>query len=555
MAVVEGGITSRLARSQYAALAWMRSRIFFNSLRTARGGAELGANLMSIFFTALIAFGPSVGLGIGAYAMLAQGHPRGVVLLLWILCLVWQFFSAMAPALAGQNPEMTHLLRFPVSFGSWVLLYLFYGFLAPSTIIGVLWTIAIGVGITIARPELFLWAAVTLAVFAFFNLLLSRTILAWVERWMSQRRSREIVTGVFLFLVLSLQLLNPALRHGRHDLPFGLHRETVSLVGSSVFTLQKALPPGLAADAILTAESSAARVGALGWLALYTVVVAFLLGIRLRSESRGESLSEAPRRAAPAKARTQSRPLFDYPGPVAAVFEKDLRYLLRSGPLLYNLAAPLVMVFIFSSTYHSGSFSSVRTQYAFPVAIVWAFLGLTRLISNNLGGEGEGIQFYFLSPTPMRTVLLAKNLFHGALALLEAALIAAIIVFRFGLPAPSVVAATLAWFLFALPANFTVGNTLSILMPYRMNLTRMRRERGAMGNGLISMFSQFAIIGIGALVVAPFAFFGHRWLATPVLLLLAAVSFAVYWFLLGKAEGMIQAHRESLAREVMKVSN
>ncbi|MGB9146424.1 MAG: hypothetical protein WCC14_11415 [Acidobacteriaceae bacterium] len=555
MAVVEGGITSRLARRQYAALAWMRSRIFFNSLRSARGGAELGANLLSIFFTALIAFGPSVGLGIGAYAMLVQGHPRGVVLLLWILCFVWQFFSAMAPALAGQNPEMTHLLRFPVSFGSWVLLYLFYGFLAPSTVIGVLWTIAIGVGIGIARPELLPWAAVTLAIFAFFNLLLSRTILAWVERWMSQRRSREIVTGVFLFLVLSLQLLNPALRHNRRSLPFGLHRQTVSLVGSSAYSLQKALPPGLAADAILSTESDTARVGALGWLALYTVVVAFLLGIRLRSESLGENLSEAPRRAAPGKARTRSRPLFDYPGPIAAVFEKDLRYLLRSGPLLYNLAAPLVMVFIFSSTYRFGRLSAIRMQYAFPVAIVWAFLGLTRLISNNLGSEGEGIQFYFLSPTPMRSVLLAKNLFHGALALLEAVLIGGIIVFRFGLPAPSIAAATLAWFLFALPANFAAGNALSILLPYRMNLTRMRRERGAMGNGLISMFSQFAIIGIGALVVAPFAFYGHRWLATPILLLLAAVSFAVYWTLLGKAEGMIQTHRESLAREVMKVSN
>jgi len=553
MAGVEGGITSRLARGQYAALGWMRSRIFVNSLRTARGGAELGANVVSIFFTAAIAFGPSIGLGIGAYAMLEQGHPGGIVVLLWVLCLVWQFFSAMAPALAGQNPEMTHLLRFPVSFGSWVLLYLFYGFLAPSTIIGVLWTIAIGTGIAIARPELLPWAAVTLAIFAFFNLLLSRTILAWVERWMSQRRSREIVTGIFLFFALSLQLLNPALRHGRHDLPFGLHRETISLAGSHAFTVQKALPPGLAADAILTTGSSAARAAALGWLAAYSIVVALLLGIRLRSESRGENLSEAPRRTA--SVRQQSRPLFDYPGPVAAVFEKDLRYLLRSGPLLYNLAAPLVMVFIFSSTYRYGSISAIRMQYAFPLAMVWAFLGLTRLISNNLGGEGEGIQFYFLSPTPMRTVLLAKNLFHGALALLEAVLIGTIIVFRFGPPAPSVAAATVAWLLFALPANFAAGNALSILMPYRTNLTRMRRERGAMGNGLISMFSQFAIIGIGALVVAPLAFYGHRWLATPVLLLLAAISFAVYWALLGKAEGMIQAHRESLAREVMKVSS
>ena len=51
---------------------------------------------------------------------------------------------------------------------------------------------------------------------------------------------------------------------------------------------------------------------------------------------------------------------------------------------------------------------------ALPICLIYAQLGFTQLFYNNLGAEGMGIQLYFLSPTPMRTVMLAKNLFHSA---------------------------------------------------------------------------------------------------------------------------------------------
>ncbi len=203
----------------------------------------------------------------------------------------------------------------------------------------------------------------------------------------------------------------------------------------------------------------------------------------------------------------------DFSGPIAAVFEKDLRTLLRSGPMLYNLAAPLVMAVVFGGAMHGGQFSQFRVEYALPVGMVWAFLGLTRLVCNNLGGEGAGLQFYFLSPTPLRTVVLGKNLLHLTLFVLEAAVIAALVVFRFGEPSPSIVAATVAWILFAVPANFTAGNLLSVRMPYRLNLARIRREPGALGNGLISVLVQFSLLAVGGVVVVPCQAFGHPWAA------------------------------------------
>ncbi len=50
-----------------------------------------------------VAVGPAAGLGFGAWAMTSEGHLRAVALLLWVLCLVWQVFSALAPAHGGAE--------------------------------------------------------------------------------------------------------------------------------------------------------------------------------------------------------------------------------------------------------------------------------------------------------------------------------------------------------------------------------------------------------------------------------------------------------------------
>lgn len=551
------GFLSRRAREQYAALAWVQTRIFLNSLRTRRGGFELGARAVSFVIFTAVALGPSIGLGIGAWVAASHGRYFGIAVLLWVLFGAWQGFSALAPALAGQNPELAHLLRYPVSFGSWILLYLIYGVATPSSLIGLLWTTAIAIGISIARPDLWPWVVLILAVFAFFNLLLSRTILAWIERWLAQRRTREIVTGIFLALALAAQVLNPAFHENIRGTAYRNKVHAVQRVVTRIWRAQGVFPPGLANGAIIAAmqERDVKAGDSLVALCLYVAGAGGLLIVRLRAESRGENLSEAPRRSSGAKARTRPRrSLLDFSGPIAAIFEKDLRYLLRSGPMLYNLAVPMVMVVVFGGAARAGQFSGFRFTYALPLGLIWAFLGLTRLISNNLGAEGEGIQFFFLAPTPMRTVILGKNLLHFTLFLLESAVIAAIVLFRVGTPEASIAVATLAWMLFAVPANFAVGNLLSIKMPYRVNLARIRRETGALGNGLTSMAAQFSIIAVGVVVLGGSATIGHPWFAAPILLALAVISLAAYLRILSRVDTLVTARRDALALEIMKTT-
>ena len=71
-------------------------------------------------------------------------------------------------------------------------------------------------------------------------------------------------------------------------------------------------------------------------LAMLVLFVGFLLHLRIRAQFRGENLNES---AARPKV-TQTRPVqlgWHFPGfsqSVAAVFEKEMRYLGRSGPML-----------------------------------------------------------------------------------------------------------------------------------------------------------------------------------------------------------------------------
>ena len=96
-----------------------------------------------------------------------------------------------------EHFDIGGLLRFPVGFGAFFLLHLIFGLVDASTMMGALCCLGIWIGITVARPDLCAWAALALALFAAFNILLVRAISAWIDRWLAQRRTREIVGALF----------------------------------------------------------------------------------------------------------------------------------------------------------------------------------------------------------------------------------------------------------------------------------------------------------------------------------------------------------------------
>jgi ABC-2 type transport system permease protein len=554
-----GGPFSRLALAQYAALAQMRLRVVANSFRTASGAVEVGARAVSYLIYSMIGFGLGVGAGAAAYLIASHNHLGTLAVEFWALFVLWQALSIVLASFLEQF-DLNNLLRFPVSFGSFLLLHLISGLTDVSTLAGAMACLGVFIGLVVARPDLGGIALVSLAVFSAFNILLVRAIFAWLDRWLARRRSREIVSAVFLLSMLSLQLLNPAVRE---DWNPGQHREhpAARRPSSSVadtwlnraMLVQTWLPPGLGAAVIEDAAEGKAplETGSLALLGMYALGAGGLLCVRLRAEYRGENLSEAPDRDAEAR-RDEGWLLSG--GPIAAQIEKDVRVLFRSMTQLYAIGVPPIMVVVIASLFRNGaSFAHHSLQMALPVCVAYGLLGFTQLIYNSLGGEGRGIQMLFLFPVPMGRILLAKNLFHGALYLAVAFIAGAMAALRLGMPGPAMIAVTFAWVAFALPANLAAGNLLSLLMPYRVNLGRLGRQSGSQANALLSMLIQTSILGAGGAVLGLCATFETMWMAIPVLLGLCVLAVIAWVIVLKNADALANRRRYSLLAKLAKI--
>jgi ABC-2 type transport system permease protein len=468
-----------------------------------------------------------------------------------------------------------------VRFGSFFFMYVVFGLSDVSTVLGTLCCLGIWAGITMARPELFALTALVLGIFAGFNILMVRAIFAWIDRWLAQRKTREILGAIFMVLILSVQLFNPALHQKRHQGPINPEERAQSynrLIASpwlkTANAVQQWLPPGLAALALRQSvtQQSTQALGSLGVLGLYVLGAGAVLALRVRGEYRGENLGAAPsvKKAVPKKKRADASERIaasghikatsgedkwhlSVPGVIAAILDKEFRSLFRTLPLLYSIGAPLLLVLVFSGAFiRGGAPQGHMFRLALPLCMVYAQLGFMRLFFNNLGTEGPGIQLYFLSPTPIRTVLLAKNLFHSLLFGFAIVMAGVLATLRLGRPDGVVVAATIAWLLFALPCNLVVGNVFSLTMPYRVNPGRISRQRGSQANGFLTLLVQAAILAVGATVFGICLIVDRLWLAVPVFLVLSAVAVLVWMRMLRNANDMANNRKDLLIATLMK---
>ena len=542
-------------RAQLATIAWLRWRLFVNSLRSTRGVLELVSRIMVSLAFAIGGLGGAFGMGVAAYLAISAGKPELLALLMWFVFVFWQFFPIMATAFTN-NPDSSDLLRFPLSYGSYFLVRLAYGACDPATALGSLWSCGILFGVGFAKPELLPWALLVSLAFAVLNLLLMQMVFAWVERWLAQRRTREIMGILFVLLMLSFQLIGPLVQH------FGKRpRADVQRYVDLLAPVQGILPPGLAADAIAQAVYSRFMTGfsSLALLCAFVLVIGYCLHVRLHAQYRGENLSEVAAASAVAKDRSL-RLGWSLPGfaaPVSAVFEKEVRYLLRSGPMLFTLIMPLLVLVVFhfgamNSARHSGALLTHPPDMAFPAAAGYTLLMLTNLAYNNFGGDAGGIQFFYASPVSFREIVLAKNLTHAGILTAEIVVAWIAVSVLYGRPALDVSMASLAGLLFAAPINFAAGNLLSIYAPKKLDFSSFGRQRASQTTVLISLGVQIFVVGVGVAAFAIARYYGDFWIATLILLVLAAISLLAYAMILNRMDGLALQRREALVAELCR---
>jgi len=562
--------TAAQSRAQFAALAHLRWCLFRNAFRRKGSVGELVSRILFFPFIAIIAFGPIVGCGVGAYYIVSSGRLDMLPLLTWGIFVLWQLVSINI-AQPNLSFDINVILRFPLSFPRYLAARLVFGLLGASNVIGTLALVAADLGIGIANPSLLPWATLLLAIYALTNIVFTRMIFAWIDRWLSTRRAREVLTAVILVGSLGIQYLNVTfnlgMRGSRHHHSAATHLPVLLKFLHRLQPIATVLPPGLTAASIATFDHGhiltaiAALAGLIAFGALFFTIYAW----RMQREFRGENLSDLTISKPPAPARSTSAPAphsaitapatvsdtrtFGLSPAVAACLQKELIYLRRNTNQLFGFIAPIFMVFLFAGRMGvSGRFGT----YVFPVAVAYSILGVSILSYNCLGVDGTGVQLYFLAPLRLRDVFLAKNLIGFLLNLIELLLIFAVICVVAHPPSLVIGLATLCWLLFATFTNGAVGNLRSITAPKKVDLAKVGRKQISPFSSLIALGVVAAcfIIGYGCVVLA--TTLNRPWLMIPFFLALSAVAFVVYLQVLNRLGALAMTHREDLAEELCK---
>ena len=545
---------SKVIGSQLNAIASLRWRMFVNGLRSRRGKMELVSRILVTSAFALGGFGGFAATTGMSWYFVSHGNAAFLAIPLWTILFFWQVFPVMATAFTN-NPDSSELLRFPLTYRSYFLVRMAYGFLDPASALGSVATLGVLIGVTSARPMLSPWACIVLVTFALFNLVLMQTIFAWIERWLAQRRTREIMGVLFILITLSFQMIGPMMQKVTH----GSHPQLLRDL-SILARVQSVLPPGLAADSIAQADGGHFFVGftSLLFLATLTIAIGYFLHLRIRAQFRGENLSETAARPTTREALPM-RLGWDLPGfsqSVAAVFEKEVRYLSRSGPMLLTLIMPIFMLLIIrvgplSAMRHSGAMSRTPDT-AFPGATAYGLLILTNLVYNTFGGDSGGMQFFYASPVQFRHIILGKNLTHAAVLAVTTIFAWFAVTYLYGSPHVAVTVATIAGLLFAAPLNFAAGNLLSIYSPKKRDFSTFGRQNVSQTTVLASFGMQIVIVGFGVAVFAIARIYKNLWIASALFLVLAVISLPIYIVVLHRMDRLVVERRETLLAELCR---
>ncbi|MGI4829018.1 MAG: hypothetical protein ACRYFU_12620 [Janthinobacterium lividum] len=564
---------SRMAAEQLRAIAWLRWRILANGFRRKGGAGELIGRILLFPVFAAFALLPTLGAGVLGWYFVRQGEVAHIAWVLWGI-----FVSSQLLNVNLGQPSTTfdpvELIRFPMPLRRFVLIRLCFGVLGPANLIVSLMSVAVVAGITVAQPRLFVPSLIALFLFAITNILFTRMIFAWIDRWLSTRRAREVFTAFIFLFSISIQYVNvrfnPGFQHTDRHRARAQGNQPLQARFRKLDRDLFWLPPELIAGAVTSAsnhhglpflaETTACAGFAAVFLAVYTV--------RMRKEFRGENISDvanavrrspaqrpppaaSPHLAAAAEPASRTLPAATrswIPSTLAPLLGKELLVLRRNTGLFYGLVAPAVMVFLFAGRLSTRNGS----PWVLLGAVAYSLLGISPMSYNSFGLEGTGAQFYFFAPVPLREVFFAKNVFGLLLALGEVLLVVAITTFVAGSPRPADCLFALLWAVGTLLFNMTLGNLRSVSAPKKVNPGRSINKAQPAVSGYIAMgiFAGCAALGSGCELLA--IYLQRSWVGILLMTAFAAAACLVYANGLRKIEAYALERRDTLFQELGK---
>lgn len=550
------GTRSLTLWQEVALLVRLRWRIQRNQLRQKNARFELAGLILTSLFLALIVAVFAIILEQAAAAMTREGRLNWLALLFWAVLLFWQFFSILFASLTTLF-DFRALLRFPLHVRAFFVMNVAYGAADPVAIASLIWLMAIALGVASARPELSPAAAAVIIVFSLLNILAERCIGSWIERLLSKRRTRELTFAVLILCIVSVQFIVPLLEGKRRSVLLWLPR---------VLPFLSALPPGLAGRAVAAAGNGqgAGFIVSLAGLAVYCLPFAYLLWRQLAAQFCGELVFESEggprvtRATAKAPAKADSPVLEFLAGEIAAVVQKELRYLKRNGIAWMNLLLPFLFILIFTLRPEmrrpSGQIEVLNrgSEWFFFSAVGYVLLFLLAPSYNAFAYEGRGIQTYFTAPVHFRSVLLGKNLVVLLLIVTEVSAAILLLGARGTWPGPAQLAVTLAAAAYVIPAQFTMANWASVAYPRKLEFGSMRNQRASGMTMLIMLGAYVVLAASSAFVILAGHWFGSAWVSAGAFLLLAAGAIGGYFASLDALSSLAEKKREVLLDALCK---
>lgn len=514
---------------QLKLVAGLRWNLLKNNLQSKNNRWDLIGMILAAAGGAVMVIGLCVAFYAGTYFFLTRGRASWMQLLYWAIFLWWQVVPILVAGF-GANFEFRNFLRFPLSLRAFYILGFGYGFADFAAVSSLCWIAAMLVATAVGRVELLPVMALASLLFVLVNVTLERLIGSWLERIFANRRAREVLVGLFVLSMVSMNFLNPALQKwgGRETQPNILH-----LI--PYFSWLPASLPGNAVDAASNGDFQGLAftfAGLLVWLG----ATSGLLWLRYKAQYLGEELSES---GAPARAKRGNRrqaatttlPGFLSP-PVAGVMRKEFHYLTRNGFSFITLLLPPVMVVFFSMQF-AGNNSMVKDhglppQAFFPAAMAYLILILLSPAYNSFAFEGRGIQSYFMAPVRMRDILVGKNLFLVCVVGLELTVSLGVLIWRIGFPGFPLLLSTVAAAAFAVMGQLTIANWSALSFPKKMEIGKMKGQRNS-GVAVWTAFgAQILIGGIATVVMLAGGWFGKPWLPVVVFAGLTAAALGGY---------------------------
>lgn len=558
--------TTEQTVGQFRAIAWLRWRMVVNSFRRKGGAGELIGRIIVYPVLAGFLLGPTIGAGIAAWYFTSHNQLQHLNWLLWATFVFAQLIS-LNVGRSGTTFNPNELIRFPMKLQRFVTIRLFFGTLSAPNILVMMVSAAMVVGVTVAQPRLFVYAVLALGMFAATLVFFNRMIFAWIDRWLSTRRAREIFTALIFLISMGFQWMNVAMNpaysghrrgHG-HQSWAATHQKTIAMMhfAHRVHPMLGFLPPETTTREIIAAYHGQPVVyfGCLLATALFAAAFLAVFAVRMRTEFRGEVLSDVANAVAKAPVLTRSVALpsdgvetqsvarvNSEQATVWAVLRKEMLYVRRNTGLFYSLIVPALMVLLFASR------SSMRgnTEWLLPGAVAYSLFSVLPSSYNLFGLEGSGIQFYFLAPVRLRDVFLAKNLMNMSLAAIEILCVIVLLWYLRGRQSFETTILCLLWAAGALLVGMTIGNVRSITAPMRVDFTRAATKQAAPVNAFMSMGILLAFAALGWGLKFAGDTLHMRWLLVPAFAVLAGAGLVVYLLGLRKVEEIAMDHRESM---------